>query len=325
MKIAITGATGLVGKKLTTTLLERYQGKEALEVRIISRQKTISFNSKQVKSFVWNPENNSIDHEALKDVDIVVHLAGEGVADGRWTDKRKKRIRDSRIHGTNLLMQELKSLSSIPKKFISASAIGIYGDKGNKSLDESSALGEGFLAELCKDWESGVQNHGIAGMKAYSLRIGIVLAKEGGALSKMLPPFKLGVGGILGNGQQHMSWIHINDLVGQIIFLIENDCSVGVYNAVAPSAVTNYQFTKTLGKVLKRPTLFPAPAFGLKVIFGEMSEILLASQLVHPIAFLKAGYKFQFHSLETALENLLTKKGISQSSQLQFNQKGEMS
>jgi uncharacterized protein len=304
MKILITGVTGLVGKKLLETLfLKRYS-----DIHITSRNKkraesTIPF---PIKAFEWDPERSFLEEGALDGVNTIIHLAGESVAEGRWSKAKKERILSSRLKSTSLLMDEISKLKVKPTSFISASAIGIYGDRGSEILNEDSSMGESFLADVCKRWENVTHNHSIEGMNTKSLRIGIVLAKEGGALKKMLPPFKAGVAGILGNGKQYMSWIHIDDLVGQFIYLLENKTTHPLFNGVAPTTVTNYQFTKILGKVLRRPTLFPVPAFGLKFLFGEMSEILLASQNVTSKKITESGYKFKFSTLEAALTDILS-------------------
>ncbi|TNE99490.1 MAG: TIGR01777 family protein [Deltaproteobacteria bacterium] len=299
--ILITGATGLVGSRLVATL--KAQGKD--QIRILTRNKNNTKNTYpySVEVFNWDPTLGTVEEGALEGVDTVIHLAGEGVADGRWTDTRKARILNSRVKGTQALMSAIKASSTTPKKFICASAIGIYGDREQETLTEESTLGNGFLADVCKQWEDLAKNHGIPGMTSHSLRIGIVLSAAGGALGKMLLPFKMGVGGRLGNGKQFMSWIHIDDLVGQILFLAENPVNHSVYNAVAPNPVDNNSFTKTLGKVLGRPTIFPVPGFGLKTLFGEMSEILLGSQRVLPKRFTEEGYRFKYENLEDALRD----------------------
>ena len=303
MKILITGATGLVGKKLLETLYTKGYD----DINIVSRNKE---NAKRaipfpVNIFEWNPEKDFLEAGAIENVDTIIHLAGESVAEGRWSHNKKERILSSRLKSTRLLLNEIKKSNHNPRKLISASAIGIYGDRGKEILEEDSSLGNGFLAEVCNQWEDVVQNHSIDQMKSYSIRIGIVLAAEGGALKKMLPPFQAGVAGNLGNGNQMMSWIHIDDLVGQFIFLMENETNYQVYNGVAPEVLSNQAFTKTLGKILKRPTLFPVPIFALKILFGEMSEILLASQNVSSKRFEEVGYKFKFKRLDLALKDIL--------------------
>lgn len=301
--ILITGATGLVGKRLVETLISRGHSK----IRILTRHKerTQKTYPHQVEIFQWEPILGTVEEGAFDGVEAVIHLAGEGVADGRWTETRKARILNSRVKGTQALIYAIQNSQTTPKKFISASAIGIYGDRGQETLTEESTNGTGFLADVCKKWEDLAQNHGIEGMKSHSIRVGIVLSAKGGALAKMLPPFKMGAGGRLGDGKQFMSWIHIDDLVNQFIFLIENEGKHNSYNGVAPNPVDNNSFTKTLGKVLGRPTIFPVPGFGLKVLFGEMSEILLGSQRVVPKRFEEEGYQFKFKNLEDALTDII--------------------
>jgi uncharacterized protein len=303
MKILITGATGLVGKSLLENLFIRGYS----DINIVTRRDKVSTEDIPfpVNIFKWNPDTNFLEAGALNNVDVVIHLAGESVAESRWSKRKKESILSSRLKSTRLLLEEIKRAPSKPKKFISASAIGIYGERGSEVLNEESIHGTGFLADVCKEWEDVVQNHTITEMKSHSIRIGIVLAEGGGALKKMLPPFKTGVAGILGNGKQFMSWIHIDDLVGQFIFLMENNTDHHIYNGVAPSPVSNHSFTKILGKIIRRPTLFPIPAFGLKILFGEMSNILLASQNVRSSRFIEAGFQFRFIQLEDALKNIL--------------------
>lgn len=303
MKILITGATGLVGSALLEELF--LQGMD--DVRILTRNKekakrNIPF---PVSIFEWNPEEKKIEDGALKEVDIVIHLAGENVADERWTPQRKNKILNSRVESTNLLMEEIKKLETPPKKFISSSAVGIYGNRKEESINEISSLGEGFLVEVCKKWEEIVLNHNISEMKSHCLRTGIVLSRDGGALQKMLLPFMLGIGGKLGSGDQYMSWIHIDDLVGQFLFLIKNNALKNIYNGVSPRPVTNYIFTKIFGKEIKRPTLFPVPKTALKLLFGDMSKILLEGQKVIPTNFMNEGYHFKYRGLRDALRDLL--------------------
>lgn len=303
MKILITGATGLVGLKLVETLFL----KGHTDIRILSRNKENAKKKFQfpVELYEWNPSTNYIEPTALDNVNIVIHLAGENVAKGRWTHKKKKKILDSRTQGTNFLMESIQKAKTKPQKIIGASAIGIYGDRDDESLTEESLSGEGFLADVCKKWEDKIINFPIKEVQTHILRIGIILANNGGALEQMLPPFKSGAGGKIGNGKQFMSWVHIDDIIGQIIFLMDKDCSNKIYNGVSPLPVTNEFFTKTLGKVLKRPTLIPIPRFGLKILFGEMADMLLGSQKVLPKNLMTEGYIFLYEELEKALRNIL--------------------
>lgn len=300
MKILITGATGLVGSKL----LEKLFTSGHDDIRILTRSKSNYQGPFPVELFEWDPVQGLLENGALENVDTIINLAGENVADGRWSEKRKRNILESRVKGLELITNQITTLDKKPTKLISSSAIGIYGDRGDEVLTEESSHGSGFLADVCKRWEYAALEHGIAELESHCLRTGIVLSTEGGALKKMLPPFKMGVGGNLADGKQYMSWIHIDDLVGQIIYLLENKGQHKIYNAVAPQAVTNSVFTKTLGKQLRRPTLFPVPGFMLKLIFGEMSEVLLGSQNVTPQNFNQEGYEFKYKSLDEALKNL---------------------
>ncbi len=303
MKILISGATGLVGSKLVETLLKRgYK-----DLRILTRKAggTADRFPQRLEIFEWNPELKKLDRKALENVDVVIHLAGESVAEGYWTQQKKDRILNSRLSGTSVLIEAIKQLNKPPLKFVSASAIGIYGDRNNEPLNEQSKTGEGFLADVCKRWEALALKHGITGMQSAILRTGIVLSKNGGALKQMLPLFKAGLAGTLGSGKQYMSWIHIDDLVNQYISLLEKDKIQPVYNAVAPTPVTNYTFTKTMGQVLNRPTFVSMPSTFLKIILGEKSQLLLASQKVLPECFMQEGYSFKFKNLEAALKDLL--------------------
>ncbi|MCO4795247.1 MAG: TIGR01777 family oxidoreductase [Bacteriovoracaceae bacterium] len=303
MRILITGGTGLVGSKLIETLTLR--GYDDLVLLTRNKKSAKTKTTLPIDIFEWNPDEGTIESGALEGVDIVYHLAGESVADGRWSKAKKQRILNSRVKGTKLLIETIKKLKVPPRKFISASAVGIYGESGEDKIFETSKLGTGFLAEVCKEWESTSLNHELEGMKNHFIRVGIVLSKEGGALQKMLPAFKAGVAGKLGNGDQYMSWVHIDDLIGQFIFLMENECEANVFNGVSPRPVSNYIFTKILGRELNRPTVFPVPGFVLKTLFGEMSEILLEGQKVIPKNFMDVGYEFKFRSLKEALRDIL--------------------
>lgn len=303
MKILITGATGLVGKELVKTLLEKGYN----DLHILTRNpKSIAkvFNA-PIKAFEWDPYENLIDEEALRDVDAIIHLAGENIGSKRWSEERKKEILESRVLGTELLVQTVLRKKYYPQKFLSSSAVGIYGNTHSETAQTDWPKGDDFLAAVCQQWENALLSADIPNCQKVCLRTGIVLSPKGGALEKMLPPFKLGVGGVLGSGEQYMSWVHIQDLVNMFLFLIEHPIEHPAYNAVSPNPVTNAEFTKTLGSVLNRPTLFPVPAFVLKALFGEMSTLLLEGQKVLPSEFLKSGYHFQFPILKEALENVL--------------------
>ncbi|RPI84999.1 MAG: TIGR01777 family protein, partial [Planctomycetaceae bacterium] len=236
-------------------------------------------------------------------LDAVVHLAGENIAGGRWTPARKGRIRDSRVKGTRMLCDALAQLATPPKVFVSASAIGYYGNRGDEVLSETSPPGSGFLADVCRDWESAVEPLKNKGTRIVNLRFGVILSAKGGALAQMLTPFKLGVGGILGNGRQYMSCLSLDDAVGIIRFALENDSLRGPVNAVCPQPVTNLEFTKALGRTLHRPTIIPLPAFAARLALGELADaLLLASARVVPDRLQAAGYSFRHADVESALK-----------------------
>ncbi len=285
MKFLITGATGKVGKALIYALINRGYS----DIRVLTRDKKRTIDDLPLEYFSWNPQENIIEAGALQGVDVVIHLAGEGVADKRWSEKQKAIILNSRVLSTSLLLSTIQKEQTPLKKFISASAVGIYGN--------------GFLKEVCEKWEAPV--HTTPNLKKHILRIGVVLMRDEGALAKMVTPFKLGFGGTLGNGSQYMSWIHIDDLINQMIFLIENECEESIFNGAAPTPVTNQEFTKILGEILNRWTIAPVPKSALKLMLGEMSEMVLDSQKVTPDQFLKNGFKFKFTTLKAALTDLL--------------------
>jgi uncharacterized protein (TIGR01777 family) len=295
MHIAVTGASGLVGSELVSLLTTGGHHVTAL-VRGEPRDGEVA----------WNPKADSFDASSLDGVDAVVHLAGENIAAGRWTDAMKQRIRDSRVHGTRVLCEGLARMKSLPKVLVAASAIGFYGNRGDELLDESSDPGEGFLSEVCDEWEAATKPAQEAGMRVVNLRIGVVLSPKGGALAKMLTPFMLGAGGIVGNGRQYWSWISIDDVAGAIHHALMTDSLSGPLNAVAPSAPTNREFTKTLGRVLRRPTILPMPAFAAKLALGEMAkDLLLSSTRVEPKKLVESGYQFRQPILEKALRHVL--------------------
>ncbi len=295
MKVLISGATGLVGTALTSLL--KKSGDQVVPIsRRLSGQDAIQ----------WDPESGQLDARSLDGVDAVVHLAGENLASARWTAEQKARIRGSRTQGTRLLAQTISQLAHPPSVLVSASAIGYYGSRGAEQLDEASGPGTGFLAEVCTEWEAAAQSVLDRGVRVVHPRIGMVLASHGGALAKMLLPFKLGVGGIIGSGEQFMSWISLDDLTAIFRNLLTNEIFSGPVNAVAPGTVTNREFTKTLGRVLKRPTIFPMPSFAARLAFGEMAEeLLLSSARVLPKRLSESGYNFRYPELEGALKFLL--------------------
>ena len=285
MKIFVTGATGLVGRALTNYL--RSVGDD---VHPFARPTD------------WNPETGFINRERLEGCDAVIHLAGENIASGRWTASRKAKILDSRRKGTRLLAAALASLRHPPKAFISASAIGYYGDRGEEILDEESSPGRGFLAEVCKEWESATAAAADRGIRVVHLRTGIVLSAEGGALPKMVTPFKFGVGGMLGNGRQYMSWITLNDLCRVLDHVATNESLAGPVNAVSPTPVTNRVFTSALASAVCRPALIPVPPFALRLALGELADaLMLASTRVVPVKLQESGFGFRDSDLSLAL------------------------
>lgn len=296
MKILISGASGLIGSTLARSSTE--SGHEV--IRLVR-----SPPGPGQAAIAWDPAAEQLDAAALEGFDAVVHLAGENIAGGRWTRGKKERIRDSRVRGTRLLSRTLARLSSPPGVFASASAIGYYGDRGDKELDEASPAGSGFLAEVCRDWEAATRPAAEAGIRVARLRLGVVLAAGGGALAGMLPPFRWGLGGRLGSGRQYMSWITLDDVTGAIDHVVHSHALEGPINLVAPQPVTNRQFTATLGRVLHRPTLLPAPALVLRLMLGEMADaLLLASARVVPRRLLDSGYRFHDPELPGALRRM---------------------
>jgi uncharacterized protein (TIGR01777 family) len=254
----------------------------------------------------WDPAAGLIDAGALAGLDGVVHLAGENIADGRWTAAKKDRIRRSRIDGTRLLAETLAGLKERPRVMVSGSAIGYYGDRGDEIMTESSPAGTGFLAEVCADWESATIAASNAGIRVCNLRTGVVLSRDGGALQKMIPAFQMGAGGKLGSGKQWMSWIALEDEVGAIMHCLTNQAVSCAVNAVAPNAVTNSEFTAALGAALHRPTIMPVPGMAVHLLLGEMAdELLLASTRVAPSVLLTSGYKFKYPNLREYLATLM--------------------
>jgi uncharacterized protein (TIGR01777 family) len=284
VNITITGATGFIGRYLVQSL-----SRDGHSVRALSRA-------------AWDIFAGEPPRESLTGADAVIHLAGVPVAQ-RWTRGAKKQIRDSRVVGTHHLVTALSTLSQRPELLVCASAIGIYGDRGDEVLTETSAVGQGFLADVCHQWESEAELAESLGIRVVKLRIGIALGRKGGALEKMLPPFRAFLGGRLGAGSQWMSWVHIADIIGIIRHAIDRSVH-GAINATAPNPVRNIDFTNELGAALHRPAIFPVPALALKTLFGEMSEVLLASQRVLPKAAESAGYQFEFPELGAALRDL---------------------
>ena len=297
MIIAITGSTGLVGSALRAAL----EGDGHLVRPVVRRPPRAGANEIQ-----WDPDRGTIDAAEFATVDAVVHLAGENIAGQRWTAAFKQKIIESRIRGTKLLCETLAKLDTKPADLVSASAIGFYGTRGDEVLDESAPAGSGFLAEVCQQWEAATHAARDADIRVVNLRIGFVLSKDGGGLAKMLPPFRLGLGGVIGSGKQYMSWIALDDLVRAIQFVLSAAGLSGPVNATAPNPVTNREFIKTLGKVLHRPTVFPMPAFAARLAFGEMADdMIVGGNRVVPRALENACFEFLYPELEGALRHVL--------------------
>jgi len=294
-KILVSGSSGLIGAALVPAL--QSNGYEVVRlVRGASASGRVG----------WDPAQ-PLAPESVSGFEVIIHLAGESIV-GRWTEAKKRRIRESRVQGTRALAAALAKAPQRPRLLISASAIGYYGNRGEETLREDSSSGDGFLPEVCREWEAAAEPASKAGIRAVQMRFGVVLSALGGALQKMLLPFRMGVGGKVGNGRQWMSWIAIDDLVGAIQHVIKTDTLQGPVNGVGPGPVRNAEFTKTLASVLSRPAIFPMPGFAARFAFGQMAdELLLASQRVEPAKLMASGYVFQKPDLSTALEDILKK------------------
>ena len=297
MKALITGATGLVGRSLVRQLAE---------VAVLGRDSSRArAKLGAVRAFAWQPQAGPPPAEAFAGIEVVFHLAGEPVAAGRWTEDKKKAIRESRVVGTKNLVEAMRSLAQPPAVLVVASAVGYYGDRGDEDLVESSAPATSFLAEVCSAWEAEAAKASALGVRVVMARTGIVLASAGGALARMLPAFRLGLGGHLGNGRQWMPWIHLDDVVGLLLHAARCEAVEGPLNVVSPNPVTNRDFSRTLGQALSRPALLPVPRLGLRALFGEMSQILVASQRALPKVAQDTGYRFAYDELRPALDACL--------------------
>jgi uncharacterized protein (TIGR01777 family) len=300
MKVLISGASGLVGTALTESL--RSEGHTVLH--LVRPDGAASPNHIR-----WDPVSGFINANALEAADAVVNLNGASIGGSRWTPERKRLLRTSRVDSTRFLADALAGLKQKPRVFVSASAIGYYGNRGDETLDESSAVGSGFLAELCRDWEAEALRAQSSGIRTVLARFGVVLSTKGGALTQMLTPFKLGAGGRLGTGKQWMSWIALDDAVGILRGALSNELASGPVNVVAPNPVQNSEFTRVLASVLHRPAIFPAPAFALRLALGEMADaLLLSSQRVHSERPPASTYAFRYENLEPALHAILAKR-----------------
>ncbi len=297
MKILLTGASGLVGKLLIPVLKKD----DHQIVRLVRSKDQANENT-----VYWSPLSGEIEVDRLRHIDAVIHLAGEPIM-GRWTDKKKERIRQSRADATHFLCKQLVQLTPVPRTLIAASAIGYYGNRPDAWVDEDAPSGTGFLPEVCRAWEEATESARKGGIRVVNLRIGIVLSPDGGALAKMLTPFRLGMGGKIGDGKQYMSWLMLEELIGMIQFALRTESLSGPVNAVAPNPVTNLEMTRILGSLVHRPTIFAVPSLAVRILFGEMGiALLLAGARVKPVRLSEAGYEFKHPDLEQALGQVLT-------------------
>ena len=299
MNIAVTGASGLIGTALVNFLTSKDH-----TVHKIARSKSQESGAE----IDWLPENGGWDTAFSDGLDAIVHLAGENIASDRWSEKKKEKIRNSRIMGTRRLCEKILKLDKPPGVFVCASAIGFYGDRGNEILTEESSIGDCFLSEVCEKWEEEAAVAARANIRVVNLRFAMVLSSEGGALPKMLSAFKKGVGGRLGSGKQYVSWVVIDDVISAIHHVLTDDSLSGPVNVSSPQPITNKVFTKTFGKIIKRPTFIPMPAFAARLAFGEMAdELLLASTRVEPAKLVNSGFKFKYPDIDEALRTVLVK------------------
>ncbi len=296
MKIVVSGSTGLVGSALTPVLASLGH-----DVMPLVRRRPAAGE----RVLAWDPERGMIDCDGLEGIDVAIHLAGESVF-GRWSPAKKRRIRESRVQGTRLLSDALAGLTRPPKTLLAASAIGYYGDRGDEAVSEWSAPGEDFLAYVSRDWEGATTAAARAGIRVVNMRFGVVLAAAGGALAKMLPAFRFGLGGRVGSGNQYLSWITLDDTLNAIVHVLATPRLVGPVNLTAPNPVTNREFTRALGQVLRRPTVLTVPTFALRIAFGtEGAAMLQGGQRVLPGCLQASGFQFRFDTLEPALRHLL--------------------
>lgn len=302
MRVLISGGTGLIGRALTRALVDRGD-----EVVILSRspQRHAAHLPQGVQLLAWDGRTPTGWGEIVNTVDAVVNLAGANIAEGRWTAARKRVIRESRLHAGHALVEAIRDATSKPHVLIQASAVGYYGPRGDEIVTEDTPPGSDFLAQLAVEWEASTREVEAWGIRRPIIRTGVVLSMEGGALPRMLPPFKLGLGGPLGSGRQWFPWIHMADEVGAILFLLDREEAHGPYNLSAPNPVRNEEFTRALGEILHRPTLFRVPAFALRLLFGEMATVLLEGQRAIPRRLLDEGYTFRYEDVRSALRALL--------------------
>ena len=292
--VAVSGSTGLVG----SAVCGAFEGSGDRVLRLVRSEQEASINEIR-----WNPDQGMVNTGRMEGIDAIVHLAGENIADGRWTETKKQRIHSSRVDGTRKLCEQITKLIQPPQVLLTASAIGFYGDRGDIELTEHDDAGTGFLADVCREWEAATEPAAERGVRVVNLRIGVIISRDGGALPQMLTPFRLGVGGKIGSGRQYWSWVHLHDAVGAIRHCIDHPELSGPVNCVAPTPVTNSEFTTTLGSVLSRPTLFPMPGFAARLALGQMAnDLLLSSTRVVPRKLLDSGYQFVHSNLEPALK-----------------------
>jgi uncharacterized protein (TIGR01777 family) len=298
MKILVTGATGFVGQRVVKQLTD---GGDQVVVLTRNIAKGALYFGNKCQYFMWSDTATLPPKEAFDGVDAVINLMGEGIADKRWDEGQKKKIYDSRIVATSNLIEVIKGLSKKPSAFISASAVGIYGNRGDEEINESSTTADDFLSRICKDWEQAASKAKDLGLRTAIIRIGVVIGKDGGALKKMLPIFKLGAGGPVGSGKQYMSWIHVDDIAGMFVRAAKDSSLEGIFNGTSPYPARSKDFARELGKVLHRPAFAPAPALALKLVFGEMSQVLLDGQKVLPVKFKENKFSYRYPTLEMAL------------------------
>ena len=299
MRVAVTGATGLIGSRLVAALVERGD-----DVTALSRNPAGAEQKLGVAAARWDPGEGEAPAGVLARQDAVVHLAGENLA-RRWTDKAKAEIRESRVEGTRNLVAGLRAADPRPAVLVSSSAVGYYGPRGDEPIDESAAAGSDFLARVCEEWESEADEARALGMRVVRVRTGVVLARGGGALAKMLPPFKAGVGGPVAGGRQYVPWVHRDDVVGMILAALDDERWSGPINACAPEPVTNAELSKALGRALHRPAIFPVPAFAIGILFGEMGQVVTTGQRAVPARPLELGYAHRHTDLDEALRSAL--------------------
>jgi uncharacterized protein (TIGR01777 family) len=298
MRFAVTGASGFIGRRLAALLLQ-----DGHEVNVIGRAPRKGMPP-EARFFSWDPNSGLPSPQSIDGLDAVIHLAGEPISQ-RWSPEIKRRIRSTRVEGTARLVEAMAAAPQPPRAFVSGSAVGYYGDRGEEILTESSTRGEGFLPDICAEWEQAANRAKTSGIRTVTVRTGVVLAADGGGLAKMLPPFRFGVGGPVGTGNQWMSWIHRDDLARLLIYAASTPALEGPVNGTAPNPVTNAEFAQALGRALRRPAILPTPRFMLKLLFGEMSEILFSSQRAIPKAAQAAGFEFKHPDVFAALKDAL--------------------